>query len=166
MQHRSLVLLAAAALLTSAPAFANHGKVGLWNVTSSTDVALPPEVAAQMKQSGVRMPAAQPMTVQMCMSREEVESDAPPHIDAGATGCVTKLVSQTASLMRANVVCSGQLKGNGNIEVSYQGAEHYNGSYSFKGSSYGRSTTMVTHFKGDWVKADCGSVKPYKLRTQ
>ena len=166
MQHRNFVLAAAAVLLTVVPALANHGKVGLWNVTSSTEVAMPPELAAQMRKSGVKMPAAQPMTVQMCMSREEVESNTPPHLDAGATGCASKLVSQTGSAMRANVLCSGQLKGSGSIEVSYQGTEHYNGSYSFKGSSYGRSTTMTTKFKGDWVKADCGNVKPYKLRTQ
>ena len=166
MQHRTLVLGTAAVLLAAVPAFADHGKVGLWNVTSSVELTMPPELAAQMKQSGVKTQTTQPVTVQMCMSKEEVQSNTPPHLDAGATGCVTKLISQTASAMRANVSCNGQLKGSGSIAVSYQGAEHYNGSYSFKGSSYGRQTSMTTTFKGDWVKADCGKVKPYKLRTQ
>jgi len=166
MQHRIIVLGTAAVLLASVPAFANHGKVGLWNVTSNVEMALPPALAAQMKKSGAMMPAMKPVSVQMCMSKEEVAANAPPHLDQGSTGCITKLVSQTASAMRANVVCNGQLKGTGSIAVAYTGAEHYSGSYSFKGTSYGQPASMTTTFKGDWVKADCGKVKPYKLRTQ
>jgi hypothetical protein len=166
MQYRAFVLGLAAAGLIAAPALARHGKVGLWNVTSSTEVALSPQVAAQMKKSGVKMPAAEPVTVQMCMSKEEVESDTPPHLDSAATGCDTRLVSQTPAAMRANIVCKGHMKGTGSIAISYNGAEHYAGTYSFKGTSYGRATTMKTSFKGDWVKADCGKVAPYKLRTQ
>jgi hypothetical protein len=163
---RLLSLALALSLPAALPALAAHGKVGLWNVTSSTEVALPPQLAAQMKKSGMTMPGAQPMTVQMCMSKEEVVSNAPPHLASGATGCNTRLVSQTAQAMRANIVCKGPMKGTGSIEVAYSGAEHYTGSYSFNGTSYGRQTRMTTRFKGDWVKADCGNVKPFKQRTQ
>jgi hypothetical protein len=166
MSYRAFILGLAAAGLIAVPALAKHGKVGLWNVTSSTDVALAPEVAAQMKKSGVKMPGAEPVTVQMCMSKEEVESDTPPHLDSAATGCDTKLVSQTAAAMRANILCKGQMKGTGSIAITYNGPEHYTGTYSFKGTSYGHATSMTTRFKGDWVKADCGKVPPYKLRTQ
>ena len=165
MHHRA-VMLGLAATLVAVPAFANHGKVGLWSVTSRTDVALSRELAAQMKASGMQMPGAQPMTVPMCMSKEEVASNAPPHLDSGATGCNTKLVSQTADAMHARIICKGQMTGSGSIEVSYKGTQHYTGSYSFTGTSYGRPTTMKTSFTGDWVKADCGKVQPYKLRTQ
>jgi hypothetical protein len=112
------------------------------------------------------MPGSEPVTVQMCMSKEEVESDVPPHLDSAATGCDTKLVSQTAGAMRANIICKGQMKGTGSIAITYNGPEHYTGTYSFKGTSYGHATSMTTRFKGDWVKADCGKVPPYKLRTQ
>jgi hypothetical protein len=166
MHHRVFVAALAATVLTAAPALADHGKVGLWNVTSSTEVALSPKLVAQMKRSGMTMPGAQPITVQMCMSKEEVASNTPPHLDRGATGCDTKLASQTAGSMRASMICKGQMKGTGSIEVNYKGAEHYTGSYSFKGTSYGKPTSMKTTFKGDWVKADCGKVPPYKLRTQ
>jgi len=162
MHVRALVLGFAAGLI-AAPALAKHGKVGLWNVTSSTEVVLPAKLKSQMKQAGMAaMPGAKPITVQMCMSREEVESDTPPHLDRGATGCDTRLVSQTPAAMKANIICKGQMKGTGSIEVAYTGAEHYTGSYSFTGTPM----SMKTSFKGDWVKADCGNIKPYKLRTQ
>lgn len=153
-------------LLVAGPALAKHGKVGLWNVTSSTEMALPPAAVAAMKKSGMVLPASQPMTVQMCMSQEEVDSDRPPHMDRGATGCDTRIAKQTATAMTANMVCKGNMKGTGTIQVSYTGAEHYAGFYSFKGTSGGRPLDVTTRFKGDWVKTDCGKVQPYKLRTQ
>jgi hypothetical protein len=52
------------------------------------------------------------------------------------------------------------------MRISYSGAEHYTGTYSFKGTVEGNATDMNTRFKGDWVKADCGAIKPYNLRTQ
>jgi hypothetical protein len=164
---------AAAALLVSSPALAAHGKVGLWNVTSSTDVALSPKLAEQAKKSGMKMPAAQPVTVQMCMSREEVESSIPPHLDKAATGCDTKVVTQTAAVLEAHMTCNGTKKANaismvgtGTIHIAYRGAEHYTGSYTFRGTTNGAQTNLTTNFKGDWLKADCGKVAPYKLRTQ
>ncbi len=161
-------MIAAALVLAPVAALAGHGKAGLWNTSSTTNMALamPPDVAAKMKAMGMKMPAAQTTTSQMCMSQAEVDSNAPPHIDQGATGCITKVVSATASGMTAQMTCSGRMKGTGQMKISYRGPEHYEGSYAFKGSVEGNPTNMTTSFKGDWVKADCGSVKPYALRTQ
>ena len=161
-------LIAAALILAPGAALAGHGKAGLWNTSSTTNMALamPPDVAAKMKAMGMKMPAAQTTTSQMCMSQAEVDSNAPPHIDQGATGCVTKVVSATASGITAQMTCNGRMKGTGQMKTTYRGAEHYEGSYDFKGTVEGNPTNMSTTFRGDWVKADCGSVKPYALRTQ
>ena len=153
-------------LLAAAPAFARQGKAGLWNVTSTVEMALPPETAAAMKKMGMAMPGAKPVTSQLCMSQAEVDSDRPPHLDRAATGCDTKLVKQTATGMTANMVCKGNMTGTGTIQVTYKGDTHYSGFYGFKGTSGGRPVDMTTRFTGDWVKADCGNVKPYNLRTQ
>jgi hypothetical protein len=166
MTRRITALSMLALAVIAVPAMAKQGKVGLWNVTSSTDVTLPPQVAAALKKAGQSLPAARPMTVQMCMSQAEVDSSEPPHLDSKATGCVTKTTRQTASEMTATMTCNGDMKGSGSIQISYSGNEHYAGSYSFKGTSFGSPANITTRFKGDWVKADCGSVKPYSLRTQ
>ncbi len=150
----------------AAPALAKQGKVGLWNVTSTAEMALPPEVLAMLKKSGQPMPGAKPITVQMCMSQEEVDSATPPHLDTATTGCVTKTTKQTATEMTAVMTCKGNMKGTGTIQISYTGNEHYAGAYTFKGTNFGQPANITTRFKGDWVKADCGKVQPYKLRTQ
>jgi Protein of unknown function (DUF3617) len=158
----------AAAMLVLAPnaAFAGHGKAGLWTVTSTTDMAMamPPEVAAQMKQAGMTMPKPAPITSRMCMSQSDVDSDKPPQMDPNASGCDTKLIKASASAIEAQMTCSGKMKGTGHMQIAYSAPEHYSGSYSFKGTVEGNPTSMSTSFKGDWVKADCGAVKPYKLR--
>lgn len=154
-------------LMLPAAALAGHGKAGLWTVTSTTNMnmAMPPEVAAQMKAMNMKMPS-NTHTSKMCMSQAEVDANAPPHIDQGATGCTTKVTSASASGMTAVMTCTGRMKGTGNVKVTYSGAEHYTGAYSFKGTVEGNPTDMKTDFKGDWVKADCGAIKPYSLRTQ
>lgn len=164
MRYPSL-LVSAALVLAPGAALAKHGKVGLWNVSTTTDLAMamPPEAMGQMK--GMKMPATT-HTSQMCMSAEEVNSDAPPHIDANATGCDTRILSHTGSSMTAEMTCNGSMKGKGHMQISYSGEEHYSGSYNFQGTVEGNAANMTSSFRGDWVKADCGGVRPYKLRTQ
>lgn len=167
MKRHVLFCAAAIAAMYPGVALAGHGKAGLWTVSSTTDMnmAMPPEVAARIKEMHMQMPS-NTHTSQMCMSQEEVDSSSPPHIDQAGTGCTTKVLSATASGMTAAMTCNGRLKGTGQMQISYTGTEHYAGTYSFKGSVEGNPTAMMTHFKGDWVKADCGAIKPYKLRTQ
>jgi hypothetical protein len=146
-------------------ALAAHGKAGLWNVTTTMTMAnmpqIPPEVAAMMKSRGMKMPGVDPITTQICMTQADVDADIPPRTSDREESCQTHVVSQTSSSMEADMVCTGQMQGSGHIQVSYSGAEHYAGSYSFKGSMEGHPNQMTSSFRGDWVKADCGSVKPF-----
>jgi hypothetical protein len=160
MRH-GIVAVLAGTVLMMAPgvALAGHGKVGLWRVTSSTRLSMAPSAAT------AATPASS-HTAHMCMSQEEVDSDAPPHIDNQVTGCNTHVTAHTAASVTAELTCNGGMKGKGNMQIAYDGAEHYTGGYSFKGTVQGNPATLDTSFKGDWIKADCGKVRPYKLRTQ
>jgi hypothetical protein len=161
MRHGIVAVLAGMVLLMApGVALAGHGKVGLWRVTSSTKLSM-----ATSPEAAKAAPASS-HTTHMCMSQEEVESDAPPHIDSPATGCDTRLTGHTATGMTAELICNGGMKGKGHMQIAYDGAEHYTGSYSFKGTVEGNPANLDTSFKGDWIKADCGKVRPYKLRTQ
>jgi hypothetical protein len=163
---KRIVCVAAALLVASSgAAFARHGKAGLWNITTTMDMgaAIPPEALAQMKKQGIKMPGAQTMTSQMCMTQAEVDSDKPPQMSNDKTGCVSHVTSQTASSMTADMVCkNGEMQGTGHVQVSYSGDEHYSGSYAFKAD--GQPSGISSSFKGDWVKADCGSVKPFTAK--
>lgn len=157
-------LSAAALMLAPSAALAGHGKAGLWTVTTSiggmSDAQLPPEAMARMKEMGMKVPSMQSVASQICMTQAEVDSDALPPVGKNDMGCTSHVLSQTANSMSAETVCNGEMKGTGRMQISYSGAEHYAGSYNFKGTIHDRPMETSSTFKGDWVKADCGAVKP------
>jgi len=152
-------------MLTSGAALAGHGKAGLWTVTTSiggmSNAQLPPEAMARMKEMGMKMPSMQAIASQICMTQVEVDSNALPPVGKNDMGCTSRVISQTANSVSAETVCNGDMKGTGRMQISYAGAEHYAGSYSFKGTIHDRPMETSSTFKGDWVKADCGAVKPF-----
>lgn len=152
-------------LLLAVPAGAvPHGKPGLWNYTSTVQMAdmpkLPPAVLEMMKKRG--MPAmGDAVTSQMCMTQEQAKMDTPPQLKNAGMNCTPRLISQTATSATSEVVCHGRMEGTGRTQMSWRGDTHYDGTYSFKGTMGGRSQAMSSKFAGDWVKADCGAVKPF-----
>jgi hypothetical protein len=163
MPKKSLVC-AAALLLAAAPALAAHGKVGLWNITTSMTMAnmpqIPPEALAHMKAMGMKMPGSgEPIHTQICMTAAQVNSDTLPKMRHETLGCSWSPLKISGGVLSADMVCNGDMKGTGHVHVSYSGAEHYSGDYSFKGAMHGHPADMQSSFSGDWVKADCGSVK-------
>ena len=97
------------------------------------------------------------------MTQEQVNGDVPPAMHNSAESCTTKLLSQTATSMKSEVTCHGRMEGVGQAEMSWRGNEHYEGTYSFKGTMEGRPQAISTRYTGDFVKADCGAVKPAKV---
>ena len=125
-------------------------------------VQMPPEAMAKMRAMGMKMPSAQTFATQLCMTQAEVDSDKPPPMGRKDSGCTSHIVSQTGTAMTAEMVCNGEMKGTGHMQIAYSSPEHYAGSYSFKGAVNGHEMNSSSSFKGDWVKADCGAVKPRK----
>jgi hypothetical protein len=170
--HRKLVsgLIASAVVLAPAAAWAAHGRPGLWTVSSTMQMAnmpqMPPEAMAMMKARGMKMPGmgGSPIVTQMCMTQEEVNADKLPSMNRNGESCTNKVLNQTSSSVTAETTCTGRMTGVGHMQMSWRGNEHYQGSYSFKGSMEGRPQEFSTNYTGDFVKADCGSVKPYTAK--
>jgi len=165
--NRKLVsgLIGAALVLAPAAAWAAHGKPGLWTISTTMQMAnmpqIPPEAMAMMKSRGMSMPGmGGPITSQICMTAEMVNADKPPAMNNHEENCTTKILSQTATSMSAEMTCHGRMDGVGHTQMSWRGNEHYEGTYNFKGAMEGHTQEMSSHFTGDFVKADCGTVKP------
>ncbi len=163
-RFRICALMGAALILAPAVAFAAHGKVGLWTVTSTLELRnmppIPPQTLEMMKQNGQPIPG-QPFTTQMCMTQEQVNADKPPSFNDNGESCDTKVLSSSPSAMHTQVVCRGRVNGTGETQISWRGDDHYDGTYSFKGEAEGHPQDMTIHYSGDFVKADCGNVRPY-----
>src|SRR3954462_3207896 len=160
--------LIAAIGLAPVAAWAAHGKPGLWTISSTMQMAnmpqMPPEAIAMMKARGMQIPGmgGAPIVSQICMTPEQVNGDIPPAMQRDGENCTGKLLSQPASSMKSEVTCHGRMEGVGRSEMTWRGNEHYEGTYSFKGTMEGRPQEISTHYTGDFVKADCGAVKPAK----
>lgn len=167
MDRTSLsALIAASLVLIPAAAFAAHGRVGLWTVTTTVQMSgmpqMPPEALAMMKAHHVAVPnSGEPTTTQMCMTQEQVNADKPPAMSNREESCDTKVLSQSAALTEAQITCHGRMDGVGHVKISWRGTDHYEGTYNFKGTMEGRPQEMSTHYTGDFVKADCGAVRPF-----
>ncbi|HSS15294.1 MAG TPA: DUF3617 domain-containing protein [Rhizomicrobium sp.] len=162
-------LMVAAITLAPAAAWAGHGRAGLWTVSTTMEMAnmppMPPEAMAMMKSRGMKMPGmGKPFVSQVCMTQEEVSADHVPQMKNNQENCTSKVLSQTSSSVTAETTCHGRMDGVGHMQMSWRGNEHYEGTYSFKGSMSGRPQEMTSHYTGDFVKADCGSVKPYTAK--
>jgi hypothetical protein len=168
MHHKFVSgLIAITIVLAPVAALAAHGKPGLWNISSTMEMGnmlMSPEAMAMMKQRGMKMPGmgGQPIVTQICMTQEQVNGDKPP-MNNRQENCTTKLLSQTSTTMTSQVTCHGRMEGVGRAQMSWRGNEHYEGTYSFRGTMEGRPQQISTHYTGDFVKADCGAVKPAKV---
>lgn len=165
MLFRNKVLLAGLGLVALAPlaAVASHGKAGLWEVTTHMDMPgmnaqIPPEALARMQAMGVHMPNAQTFTTQHCMTAAEVATDRPPPM-RNAKDCSMANMTHDAHTFAADMVCTGEMEGQGHVSVTYDSDEHYSGTYEFKGTTHGHAANVTNSFEGKWISADCGSVK-------
>jgi hypothetical protein len=161
--------IAAGVLALPMAAFASHGKVGLWQITTTMNMSgmpnmpdmskLPPEAQAQMKKMGVQM-NGNTITTQHCMTAQEVAADRPPAAMQHMKDCTMQNMSFGSGAMNADMVCStGEMTGKGHISVSYSGGDsEYVGSMSFSGTAQGHPINMTNSFQGKWISADCGGV--------
>ncbi len=162
-------MIAAGIVLTPACALAAHGKAGLWNISSTMQMAnmpqIPPEAMAMMKARGMKMPGmgGAPTVMQICMTQGQVSADKLPAMNSHEESCTNKVLSQTPTSVTAETTCHGHMNGVGHMQISWRGNEHYEGSYSFKGMAEGHPQEFSTNYTGDFVKADCGSVKPMAM---
>lgn len=160
------ILITATILMPAAALAVPHGKPGLWTITTTMQMAampkVPPEVMEMMKKRGMNIPqAGQPMTSQICMTAEQAAMDKPPDMSREGVKCTPHVISQTANSATTEIVCHGTMEGTGRSQITWRGDSHYEGSYSFTGSMHDRPNNMSSTYTGDWVKADCGAVKPF-----
>ena len=154
--RRTVLLVSVCGLALELFAWAQGPRAGLWEVTANMSWQQSPFPAGMD-------PMSQPRTTQICVTQEEIEKfgTAPPQTHGD---CQVNNVVKKATGMSAELVCTGQVNGKGDIRALWNDDSH---------------TTMKMHFLGamqmgpspkpiEWTVdstsvykgADCGSVKP------
>jgi hypothetical protein len=162
MQSMRGVFVGAVSLvvLTSGAAWAGHGKVGLWQITTKMDMSgmpqIPPEQMAKMKAMGIHLPVNNTFTTEHCMTAEEVAMSTPPDMSRhGKQECKMQNLKTNGQSMSADMVCTGEANGSGHFSVIYDSPEHYSGKMAMNVAVHGQAMASTTSFEGQWISAAC-----------
>ena len=170
---KRLPFIAAVLLVPLAADAMPHGRPGLWNISTTMKMAsmpqIPPEALAMMKQRGIKIPGMDgaPVTSQICMTPQDVAEGLKASQrmqEQHDLKCTPRVLSESNASVTSEVICHGMMEGVGRTQMSWRGDSHYEGDYTFKGVMHGQPTESSSHFVGDFVKADCGAVKPFRAR--
>jgi hypothetical protein len=141
-------------------AWAGHGKVGLWQITTRMNMSgmpqIPPEQMAKMKAMGIRVPVNNTFTTEHCMTAEEVAMSKPPEMPRhGSQECKMQNMKAEGQSISADMICTGEANGSGHFSMTYDSPEHYSGQMSMNIAVHGRPMASTTSFEGRWVAAVC-----------
>jgi len=173
---RTTILLAAALSAVAASAADIKPfdvKMGLWETTSTSEVAGAPAMPAIPKEKLDQLPPeqraridamlkgrnAQSTSTRSCLTRESLSRALNfSHDDA----CKTTLVSSTSSKQEIHMECARDTaKSTGDITIERIDAEHAKGTGVVQSTMQGgRSMSMKLSFTSKWISSDCGDVKP------
>lgn len=172
-------VLAAAALIGAAPAFAQQAlKPGLWQV--ETRMPSDPEFEASMAEmreqlasmspqerkqmeammgkSGVQL-AAGPKggtATRFCMSREQAERQ---EVTGAQGDCTVTRVSRSGSTVRTSFTCS-KPRSSGESVVRFDGPQAYTSQMTMVSEEGGKKEKTVIESSAKWLSGDCGTLKP------
>ena len=154
------------ATLFAFPAWAGPGKAGLWDVTTQMNFGkggpqIPPAQLEKMNQMGIDLPFGKPVVTKVCITPEMAAKDEPPKPMREKDGCEMKNYTRSGGAITADMVCNGEMKGDGKLKVSYDSNASYSGTMDFTGSApHSGPVEMHNAFSGKWISENCGSVKP------
>ena len=164
MRRSSFCLFAAMLLLFANPVFA-AGKAGLWAITTTYQFGMPfvpPALVSLSRAQNVKPPVTgKPFIHHMCMTPYEADGRQALHLNNRDFDCDTRVISARGGRMVLESVCHGPLEGVGRSQILWQGNQHFEGSYDFKGKFRGDPAWMKSSFSADWQGDDCRGVPPF-----
>lgn len=156
---RGVLIVVVATMPVSA--LAGHVRAGLWEQTFHLHMPMTammtPEQMARMQAMGVQVPTDRTTTHRYCVSAADAANDKPPPVHD--KNCTMSNLVYTARNFTADMTCTGEMQGQGHISVTFDGDQHYTGSYMFNASLHGRPMDVSNSFEATWISADCGTEK-------
>lgn len=175
--------LLATALTAASVAMAQSTRPGLWNVENKMGgnpemeramaqmqqqlAAMPPaqrkQMEAMMGQSGVSMGAGGAMAVKVCITPEMAARQELPTQSKGE--CTTQLSPRSGNTVKMSFVCKNP-PSSGEGTYTFDSDKAYTMQMLIRSTQQGKPHQMTMNAKGQWLAADCGTVKPITLPKQ
>jgi hypothetical protein len=144
-------------------------KMGLWEITSTTDVGgqmpaidtskMTPEQKARMEAAMKGMMGAHANVAKTCMTKEKFEKSAFMVTDQPGTTCTQTITANTRTALEASATCVGTRAMTALMHFDALSPTSMKGVVKTSNTEQGRTMTMNTAMTGKWLSADCGDVK-------
>jgi hypothetical protein len=140
-------------------------KPGLWEVTmqmghESAAQQMPklsPQQQAQMDKMGIKMQSGGGVTVQTCLTKEQVERDEPPKPrDDARQKCERTESKRSGNTVNWKMVCTGEHPMTGTGSMTVQSPEAYSSTMQMVSQDPKHGPiTMNNSMQGRWLSAEC-----------
>ena len=167
-------------LLCSASAFAQSQAPGLWAVQSKMGgnpeidkamaemqkqmASMPPaqrkQMEAMMGKNGMSVGAGGAMSVKVCITPEMAARAEMPTQTQGS--CTNTVTSRSASALKMKFVCTNP-PSSGEGTYLFNGNKAYTMKMVMQSVRNGKPESMTLEGQGQWLAADCGTVKPIQV---
>jgi len=144
-------------------------KMGLWEVTSTTDIGgdmppvdtskMTPQQKAQVEQAMKSVMGSHTNTTKSCMTREKFEKESFMTGNQPGQNCKQTLTTNTRSAFDATVVCTGEHPMKGQMHIDALSSTSIKGNFKAATTEQGRTMNVTATLTGKWLGADCGSEK-------
>jgi len=169
MANRMLLLAGLLSLpLAASAADRLNVKLGLWEITSTTQMTgmpqLAPELLAKMSpQQRAQMEAAFKAEASKgptkdvskeCVTRKDL--DHPFSTSSDRKDCKQTVVTTTRTSQEVHMVCTGQHKGTGTFRVNAPNPQTISGDFNLTSAEGANPMVIKMQLKGRWLSPDCG----------
>jgi Protein of unknown function (DUF3617) len=179
MAGLTAVLLAAAAeSARPAEPIKLNIKLGLWEIATQANISgappIPEDALAKMSpEQRARMQAAiqasmadvaKPKLAKHCVTQEKVAQGFNLDRQHDSTACQKKLITNSSSELKLTETCAED-NGSTSIDehVQLNNSDQVTGTVHFVKNSGGKTMTVDSTIKGQWLAASCGDIKDYEL---
>ena len=153
-------------------------KLGLWEIATQANISgappIPEDALAKMSpEQRARMQAAiqssmadaaKPRLAKHCVTQEKVAQGFDLDRQHNSTTCQKKIVTNTSTELQLTETCP---EDNGSMSldehVQLGGSGQMAGTVHFVKSSGGKTMTVDSTVKGQWLSASCGDIKDFEL---
>jgi hypothetical protein len=153
-------------------------KLGLWEIATQANISgappIPDDALAKMSpeqrahmQAAIQASMAEvakPRLAKHCVTQEKVAQGFNLDHQHDGASCQKKFVTNTPSELQLSETCPEE-NGSTSIDehIQLSGSDQVAGTVNFMKSNGGKSMTVDSTIKGQWLAASCGDIKDFEL---
>ena len=163
----AVAVVAALGAVAAAQAPALNVQMGLWEISSTTDLGgqipgidtskMTPDQKARLDAAMKAM--AGPHTSKTCMTKEKFDQSNFMGQDQPGGACHQAITTNTSTSLEGTVTCAGEHPMSGQVHIDAPSPTTFTGTVKATSTEGARATTVNIALSGKWLSADCGAVK-------